>query len=534
MKEKQKRDTSVNVELLANTMKSINKAKDFQKVSDIIFKFIQKFVSYNLIVIYKFNEKENTLEVVSCVGSNAEEMKKRPPFKIGEGAIGLAIKDNKALLINDTLISKEIKVRQFYEDPVIRSFMAIPLIVGDKIIGIISVSCSQPHQYTDYDLQMISIITSQVAAFLELNQYILEKERISNQILENVNSGVMVIDSDYKVLVFNDAAEKITGYSEDEILGMKLLDIPLKERDNHWYIIKSMKELNIYNEEKAYMIRKNGQEIRIRLSTSLLYNEDNSVKTCICIFRDTTEIEELQRQVQLSDKLAVMGRITAGITHEIRNPLLPIRNASEYLLNKFKDEEDNKDVITLLNIIREESERLNRFLGQLSNLSKDNIKTGGLCNFNTVLDNLIILLRYNIKINNINLKINIDDNKIILACSEDNLRQVLLNLILNAVDAFDNESYDDNKEINIDGSTDDDAFILVVEDTGRGISSKDLTNIFDPFYTTKDDGTGLGLPLSLSIINSIGGSLSVSSSEGFGTKIIIRIPIYDERMSENA
>ncbi len=533
MKEHQKKDQSLNIELLANTMKSINKAKDFQLVSDIIFKFIQKFVSYNLIVIYKFNGKENTLEVVSCVGSNAEEMKKRPPFKIGEGAIGLAIKDNKALLINDTLISKEIKVRQFYEDPVIRSFMAIPLIVGDNIIGIISVSCSQPHQYTDYDLQMISIITSQGAAFLELNQYIFEKERISDQILEKVNSGVMVIDSDYKVLVFNDAAEKITGFLEEEILGMKLLDIPLKERDNHWYIIKSMRELKIYNEEKAYMIRKNGQEIKITLSTSLLYNEDNSVKTCICIFRDTTEIEELQRQVKLSDKLAVVGRITAGITHEIRNPLLPIRNASEYLLNKFKDKEENRDIITLLNIIREESERLNRFLGQLSNLSKDNIKTGGLCDFNTVLDSLLILLRYNIEINNINLKINIDDKKIILACNEDNLRQVLLNLILNAVDAFDNKSNDDNKEINIGGSSDGDVFTLVVEDTGRGIPSKDLTNIFDPFYTTKDDGTGLGLPLSLSIINSIGGTMSVSSAEGLGTKIIIRIPIYNERMSEN-
>lgn len=526
------RDIKKDIYLLANTMQSINKAKDFQLISDFIFKFIQNFVSFNMIVIYKFNEKENYLDVVSCIGSNTEKMKKRLPFKIGEGAVGLVAKDKKSLLINDVLISKEIKVRQFYEeDPIIRSFMAIPLVVGDKIIGILSVSCSKPHQYTEYDMQMISIIASQGAAFLELNEYISEIEKISDQILENVNSGVMVIDCDFKVLVFNDAAEKITGYSEEEIIGKKLLEIPLKEHDSHWYIIKSIRERKVFNEEKGYMIRKSGELIKIRLSTSLLYNEDHSVKTCICIFRDVTELEELQRQVILADKLSALGRITAGITHEIRNPLLPIRNASEYLLSKFKDEYENTDIVKLINIIIEESNRLNRFLEQLTNLSKDNIIVGGVCDFHTVLENILLLLRYNIKNSNINLKLDIDYSEIILPCNEDNLRQVLLNILLNAVDAFHMDYDNENKEIRIKGMIQNEEFHLEIEDTGKGISKKELSNIFDPFYTTKDNGTGLGLPLSLNIINSIGGKIMIYSTLGVGTKVSIKIPIENERMS---
>lgn len=222
MQEVDGRDIKADIDLLVDTMQSINKAKDFQIISDIIFKFIQSFVSFNMIVIYKFNEKEKSLDVVSCLGSNTERMKKRIPFKIGEGAVGLAAKDKKPLLIDDVFRSQNIKVRQFYEeDPLIRSFMAIPLVVGDTIVGILSVSCSRPNQYTSYDMQMISIIASQAAAFLELNEYISEIEMVSAQILEKVNSGVMVIDSEYRILVFNDAAEKITQYKAEEVLGKK-------------------------------------------------------------------------------------------------------------------------------------------------------------------------------------------------------------------------------------------------------------------------------------------------------------------------
>ena len=520
----------LDVKLLVETTKSISKAKDFQLTSKVIFQFIQKLVNYNLIVIYKLKENEDTLEVVSALGSDTEIMKKRVPFKVGQGAIGHAAKAKKSLLVDDVFKSKDIKVRQYYdEDPLIRSFMAVPLVVEDKVIGILSVSHSKPYQYTEYHVQMISIIASQGAALLELNNNLSDIEKVSNQILENINSGVIVADSDLNITVFNHAAQDITGYLASEIVGKKLIEIPLKENGNHWHMVNSINRKKIYNDEKAYMIRKNGEYINIRLSTSLIYNEDNSVKKCICIFTDITEMEKLQRQITLTDKLSALGRLTAGITHEIRNPLLPIRNASEHLLKNYKDDGKNLETIKLLKIIIEESERLNRFLGQLSNLSRDSISSNGESDFKRVLDNTLLLLKYNLNSSGIQLDIDIDRGEIILPCSEDNLKQIILNIILNAIDAI-NKNYNNTKEINIEALIHEDHFILEIADTGIGMSKDEINNIFDPFYTTKEDGTGLGLPLSLNIVEKINGRILVESFLGVGSKVTLIIPTYGERM----
>ncbi|HLS52341.1 MAG TPA: hypothetical protein VK031_00070, partial [Tissierellaceae bacterium] len=113
-----KRSKTLDLNLLSETINLMNKADDFQVISEIIFNFIENFVSYNMAVIYKLNEKDKILEIVSCIGSDTEKMKKRMPFRVGESAVGLVAKDKKALLINDVLNSKEITVRQYYdEDP---------------------------------------------------------------------------------------------------------------------------------------------------------------------------------------------------------------------------------------------------------------------------------------------------------------------------------------------------------------------------------------------------------------------------------
>ena len=222
---------TIDLNLLSETIDLMNRATNFQVISKIIFNFIHNFVNYNMAVIYKINEKEGTLEMISCMGSDTEKMKKRIPIKVGESAVGQVAKDKKALLINDVLRSKEITVRQYNdEDPIIRSFLAVPLVVGDKIIGILSVSSSKPYEYDEYDVKMINIITSQGAVLLELNNNITEVENFTNQILENINSGVIVVNDKYEIISFNEAAEEITGYYFKDVLGKDIRSIPLKEK----------------------------------------------------------------------------------------------------------------------------------------------------------------------------------------------------------------------------------------------------------------------------------------------------------------
>ena len=117
--------------------------------------------------------------------------------------------------------------------------------------------------------------------------------------------------------------------------------------------------------------------------------------------------------------------------------------------------------------------------------------------------------------------------KVYLPCNEDNLRQVLLNLLLNAIDSFEGEYGKERREIQIRGSLIERELHLEIEDTGKGIGKNELRHIFDPFYTSKDDGTGLGLPLSMNIIDNIGGKLRIDSRSGVGTKVSLIIPTSD-------
>src|SRR5699024_5590858 len=187
--------------------------------------------------------------------------------------------------------------------------------------------------------------------------------------------------------------------------------------------IESIENEKMLFEKSGYMIRKDGKKIKIKLSTSLIYDKNKDLKSCICIFRDNTEIEELQKQIAMADKLAALGRLTSGISHEIRNPLLPIRNASEYLSTEYNGE--NEKILKLLSIIREESERLNRFLGQLTDLNKDTFFSAGECNLVDTLEEVLVLLDYGIKKNNIDLNLDIDCGIVKLPLNEDNMKQFL-------------------------------------------------------------------------------------------------------------
>ena len=178
----------VDIKRLLETINNMSKAKTFDDVAKVIYDFIENLIPYNMIVIYAINKEQMELEVVSCKGSDVKNLKKRVPLKIGQGAVGWVAKEKKALVIDDALNLNEIHVRQFYdEDPIIRSFLAVPLVVGDDLIGILSVSCSEPNRYKRSDAEIITAIASQVAALLKFNNEINKVNKFSDEILENIN-----------------------------------------------------------------------------------------------------------------------------------------------------------------------------------------------------------------------------------------------------------------------------------------------------------------------------------------------------------
>jgi len=514
----------IDLDNLYSATRKVSQAKNLQDVCEIIFDFIENIAPYNMIIIYEVDRKKNELVAMASRGSDVNKLKMRVPFKIGEGAVGWVAKVKKALVIGDALEKGQIQVRQFFnQDPIIRSFLAVPLIVGDNLIGILSMSSSKPNIYNSSIAQAVSIISNQAAALLELNRKIEETTRFSNHILENINSGVLVFDNNMRLIAFNKAVQEITGYSYDKVIGKTIGSLSFFEDRKADYIYDGIASKKTYFEEPGLIVDKDGNQKNIRFSTSILENEDGSTKGVICIFRDTTKMELLQQQIMQSEKLASIGRLTAGIAHEIRNPLLPIRSASEMLAKKLSAISCERQVIELINIISKESERLSKFLNQIMDMNRTSSEIKGETLLKEAVEEILVLIKSDIKTHGIDVIMDFSD-KIKLNLNKDITIQILLNLFLNSIDSLNRSSGKESKVIKISAWESGSEIILKFIDNGDGIKSEHIDKIFDPFFSTKEIGTGIGLYVIYNLVTAAGGKMWAESIYGENAVFTIITP----------
>lgn len=505
-------DHVVRLNFLSETMKRISQSRDWEESLDKIFEFTRTLLDYSMMVIYMINEDRGELEVVAVRGSSKVEIKQRTKFKIGEGIVGWVAREKKAVFLRDAILEKKFRVRQ--EDPPIRSFIAVPLMFENKVIGIMTISSTKPNIYNEKDVQMISIIASQVAVIYRINTILRDKTNLSNHILQSINSGVIVIDKDAKIILFNKAAEEITGYTSDELIGIEIAETPLRKSPSYWYLLKTHETNKPFFEKETYMTNKEGREIPIVISITVLRDDRGMFNGVTAVFRDLLEVKRIQEEIRRTDRLASLGRLTIGVAHEIRNPLLPIRTAAEVMLKKTNPMDER---YTLLKIIKEEGERLNSILNDFVSYSKPSSETRVFFDLNKLIRKTIELFRHELKNKKIEIHTNLWRERFDILASPQEFRQVLINLILNAIDALPRGG-----QISITTELEEEQVKLVIEDTGCGIAPDDIEKIFDPFFTRKKEGTGLGLFIVHNIITKYGGRILVNSSLGKGTSFIIK------------
>ncbi len=233
-------------------------------------------------------------------------------------------------------------------------------------------------------------------------------------------------------------------------------------------------------------------------------------------------IKAAQDKLLESEKLATIGTMASGIAHEVNNPISGIKYAVKRLLKNPNNIEQNKEYLEMM---LEATEKIESVVKNLLNFSrKENFE---MCEFDIkeIIKKVEILLAHKLDKGDIELFLNINEKDKIIYGSPSHLQQVLLNLILNAIDAI-RTGNNEIKKIVLSVTSDENNSRITVEDTGCGIAEKNIKNIFDPFFTTKDvdEGTGLGLSVAWQIINSHNGSLVVESVEGVGSKFIIDLP----------
>jgi signal transduction histidine kinase len=237
------------------------------------------------------------------------------------------------------------------------------------------------------------------------------------------------------------------------------------------------------------------------------------------LIQDVTDVKQLEESILRSEKLAALGRVAAGIAHEIGNPLTSISSFVQILKEKADDDFSKESLETVHHHIL----RISNIVSQMSRLSKLPPMNLRPCNINQILESSMEIVKYDEKLQHLEVVKELSEDLPPIYVDENYLSQVFINLILNAADAI---KYEEGS-ITVKSMLDNHTVIVQFLDTGTGISPEDLSKVFDPFFTTKEKGSGLGLSTSYEVVKRFDGELKVESQENVGSIFSIILPVKD-------
>jgi two-component system, NtrC family, sensor histidine kinase HydH len=337
----------------------------------------------------------------------------------------------------------------------------------------------------------------------------------SDNLVENMPMGLIAIDQEERIASFNQTAESMLGISAHEALGKGLPEILPASFQDFFERLKS-ESGPINRELKASL----GHEriLPLEVIGTALTAEDGAPLGWVILFRDLTEIQHLKREIARSQRLASIGRLAAGVAHEIRNPLSSIKGFATYFKERYRD--TPKDHQTA-EIMIQEVERLNRVIGQLLEFARPMSIQRRATQLDDLIRHSLKMVEGDAKQKGVTLNVESDPHMETVQIDPDRIKQVLLNLYLNAMEAMEEGG---DLSVAFLGMPANHSIQITVSDTGPGIKPEDLPNLFDPYFTTKPSGTGLGLAIVHKIIESHEGEIQVESLVGEGTTITMVIP----------
>ena len=359
----------------------------------------------------------------------------------------------------------------------------------------------------------VSLLLAQ--AYRTTRTSLIRVRAFSDSLVENMPIGLLAIDSDGRIASFNETAESILQLSSRDILWKTpkaVLPQPF------WELVEQLKSQRRFIEKEIECPVTNGESIPLEVIATFLKEEKGAFLGHVILFRDLSEVKQLKDEIARSERLASIGRLAAGVAHEIRNPLSSIKGFATYFKERYREiPEDRKTA----EIMIQEVERLNRVIGQLLEFARP-------MNIEKKPTSLRALVQHSLKMIEadahrkgikINTSISPDIKEALI--DPDKIKQVFLNLYLNAFEAMENGG-----TLFVELRKDDraGAVRIIISDTGTGIKDEDLARVFDPYFTTKSSGTGLGLAIVHKVIESHGGEVRVENRPGEGTAVTILLP----------
>ncbi len=399
--------------------------------------------------------------------------------------------------------------------------ISIPLYCRNRLPGIMLITGLRCEIFNDALQELLLSIGQQIGLTIESLQN-MQNLRQSSKLLQSVFDGIsdplILLTPDGTLQMANQAFLERNKLSMDEVIGQSIDSFSSRQQ---CLFSSQLQELNLQEKKQQTKEVQLADGSLFDISFYPILSNDHSVQAIVCLAKDVTTIKETEQRIQQTEKLVAVGQLAAGVAHEINNPLGVILCHTDIIK---ENNEGNEETLHDIMIIERHTENCKRIVANLLDFSRSRESRieRQLASVNEIVEGVLSMVGQQFKKKQIRLNRNLD--KTLPHCQMDSRRiqQVLVNLIMNGVQAVENRG-----KISISTRTKDNHVLIEIEDDGPGISKEVLDKIFDPFFSTKGQskGTGLGLSVSYGIIHEHNGEIKVQSTPGHGARFTVIIPL---------
>ena len=567
-KEKKKLDAK-EINALLEISKAIASGLYLEDVLRLIVTVTANLMNSKICSLWILDEKDQKLKLKATQSISEEYLKERS-LAMGEGVVGHVTLHNRPMAILDVLQEPLYKEKELAKKEGLVSMLSVPMSIRDKVIGVINCYTSYPHVFLKSEEEILTTVANQAAICIENSGLMetLDIDEILRLVLEGVTKNIgfdrarlYLVNEKRNVVECKMAVgiddERIKGIAlpldpEDSIVARSIFErqpfiIPDAQQDprinpvlKEKFDLHSLVVIPLLTKEKALGAiaadfvdpRKNvsqeafesvkafAQQAGLAIRNAFMYQELKAFSRQMeeKIQKTTADLRKTEAQLIRSDKLAALGQLAAGIAHEIRNPLTSINILIHSMTENLPSEDSHKEDFE---VIEEEINRINEIVDQFLRFAKPApplLEKGEVL---SVFEETLQLLRPQIEKQQIVVRKEFQA-LLIIQMDREQMKQAILNLLLNAIQAMPAGGHLTLKARNSENGQ---WVHLSIQDSGIGIPGEDLNKLFDPFFSTKEGGIGLGLSIAHRIIDQHHGKIEVESAPGKGTLFTVWLPI---------
>jgi two-component system NtrC family sensor kinase len=495
---------------------------ELTQILDRIVGALQETQGFSNLVLMLLDEEDGNKKLKVAAGRGySTPVAERIDSKVGEGITGWVAMTGEPVNVPDVASDS----RYIMADEGIRSEVCVPLAVGNKVIGVLNVESAEPAAFSDDTVRFLSTLAGQMAVIIEnarLFQRVAESERDWEDTFKAITDGIAICDADLNILRVNPALASIMETPPKAMVGKRCFDIfsyctgPTSADCPHRRAMQTGEPTSIEIEEAD--LKKT-----LHIFTFPIFDEEGDAKGVVHTVRDTTDDKVLRLQLLQTEKLAAIGELVSGVAHELNNPLTSVMGYAQLLQAADVTPQIRDDLRT----IYQEAQRSAKIIENLLTFARKETAEKQYTDVNQVLKDTLKLRAYQLKVDDVELSRQLDENLPWTMAAPHQLQQVFLNLINNAHQAV--MASLGQRCLTLRTETDAKVIRVLVIDNGPGIPEDHLGKIFDPFFTTKDvgQGTGLGLSIAFGIVQEHNGRIWAESEPDKGTTFIVELPIIE-------